>query len=271
MAPLRSSPASAAGAADIQRATSARVWPRRRASVHTAGRPSCSEEMPPQAVREVAGVGRLSVDGGRASGRRRRSRWSRRPVRLPEGVLVGGLPDRRAALELGGAVRDFLGGQGEVVRAGLDGEPRRPRASRRRSAAARRRTTGAGRAPGRRSRRASAIRPSIGGVLGGARPGGEEVGVVASGCAAAVRRRSAAGPRRARSAARRSRRSPSAHASSCSGVSSGNSSTPEGSRKHLKPKTPASCSGRRSPRLSGHRAAPEADVDVHPVAGGDRV
>ena len=31
----------------------------------------------------------------------------------------------------------------------------------------------------------------------------------------------------------------------------GNSSTPECSRKHLKPKTPASCSGRRSARLPG--------------------
>ncbi len=31
----------------------------------------------------------------------------------------------------------------------------------------------------------------------------------------------------------------------------GNSSTPESSRKHLKPKTPASCSGARSPRFPG--------------------
>ena len=39
--------------------------------------------------------------------------------------------------------------------------------------------------------------------------------------------------------------------SSCSGDSGGNSSTPESGRKHLKPKTPASCSARRSPGLPG--------------------
>ncbi|CAM5712060.1 hypothetical protein SBADM41S_06264 [Streptomyces badius] len=38
---------------------------------------------------------------------------------------------------------------------------------------------------------------------------------------------------------------------SCSWSSSGNSSTPEGDRKHLKPKTPASYSGRRSLTLEG--------------------
>ena len=36
-----------------------------------------------------------------------------------------------------------------------------------------------------------------------------------------------------------------------SASSGGNSSTPECSRKHLKPNTPASCSGRRSPRFPG--------------------
>ena len=38
----------------------------------------------------------------------------------PEPVAVGGVADRRAALELGGAVGDLLGVEGEVVRAGLD-------------------------------------------------------------------------------------------------------------------------------------------------------
>src|ERR1022692_2325879 len=40
-------------------------------------------------------------------------------------------------------------------------------------------------------------------------------------------------------------------APSCPGSSGANSSTPEGSRKHLKPTTPASCSGRRSATLPG--------------------
>ena len=38
-------------------------------------------------------------------------------------VLVGGLAYGRAALELAGAVRDLLGGQRQVVRAGLHGDP----------------------------------------------------------------------------------------------------------------------------------------------------
>ena len=42
--------------------------------------------------------------------------------------------------------------------------------------------------------------------------------------------------------------------------SGANSSTPEGSRKHLKPATPASCSGRRLAEVAGHRTAPERDV-----------
>ena len=52
------------------------------------------------------------------------------------------------------------------------------------------------------------------------------------------------------------RREPSAAtssmaASSCARSRCGNSSTPDGERKHLKPKTPASCSGASAPRLPG--------------------
>src|SRR5215471_10742352 len=43
-------PASSAVPSAIQRTTSARPWPRRRAWVHTAGRPSWSEEIPPHAA-----------------------------------------------------------------------------------------------------------------------------------------------------------------------------------------------------------------------------
>jgi hypothetical protein len=48
---------------------------------------------------------------------------------LPQHVLVGGVADRRAALELRRAVLDLLRGQREVVRAGLDGD-RHPVAAR---------------------------------------------------------------------------------------------------------------------------------------------
>ena len=40
--------------------------------------------------------------------------------RGPQRLAVLGLADRRAALELGGAVGDVLGVEGQVVRAGLD-------------------------------------------------------------------------------------------------------------------------------------------------------
>ena len=61
------------------------------------------------------------------------------------------------------------------------------------------------------------------------------------------------------------RRSRAVPARSSSGSSGGNSSTPDASRKHLKPNTPASCSARRSRHVAGNRAAPEPDVDVAPA------
>ncbi|CAM5669770.1 hypothetical protein STENM223S_03653 [Streptomyces tendae] len=48
---------------------------------------------------------------------------------------------------------------------------------------------------------------------------------------------------------------------SCSWSRCGNSSTPDGDRKALKPKTPASCSGRRSLTLSG-RAPPQKPTSM---------
>ena len=60
----------------------------------------------------------------------------------------------------------------------------------------------------------------------------------------------------------------SARSSSSSSASRcGNSSTPEGSRKHLKPKTPSSCSGAEVRLVAGHRSAPEPDVDERLVLG----
>ena len=47
----------------------------------------------------------------------------------------------------------------------------------------------------------------------------------------------------------------------------GNSSTPECSRKHLKPNTPASCSGRRSARLPG-TAPPQKPTSTKAWSGG---
>ncbi|HEX5595313.1 MAG TPA: hypothetical protein VFX61_04700, partial [Micromonosporaceae bacterium] len=45
------------------------------------------------------------------------------PQAAPERLPVGRLADRRAALERGGAVGDLLGGERQVVRAGLRGDP----------------------------------------------------------------------------------------------------------------------------------------------------
>ncbi|GAA3039014.1 hypothetical protein GCM10020000_16620 [Streptomyces olivoverticillatus] len=62
MAPLQPRLARAAGAVAVQRATSWRVCPRRRASVHSTGSPSWREEMPPQA-RPKSGTLRSVVQG----------------------------------------------------------------------------------------------------------------------------------------------------------------------------------------------------------------
>ncbi len=58
-------------------------------------------------------------------------------------------------------------------------------------------------------------------------------------------------PRRALSAGHPTGRSRPSRRENPEPSSGGNSATPESSRKHLKPKTPASCSGRKSLRLSG--------------------
>ena len=47
-----------------------------------------------------------------------------------------------------------------------------------------------------------------------------------------------------------------------SSSTAGNSSTPDGTRKHLKPRTPASTSSSSSRGVARHDAAPERDVDV---------
>ena len=87
------------------------------------------------------------------------------------------------------------------------------------------------------------------GLLAGGRPGTRHT---AGPCGRRRRVDRLARPRRARSRAppNRSRlRASRPRARRRRG--GGNSSTPESSRKHLKPKTPASCSGRRSARLPG--------------------
>ena len=183
--------------------------------------------------------------------------------RPPQPFAVLGLADRRAALELGGAVGDLLGVEDQVVRAGLDGQ----RGRRRRlaaaiigSASASERWTMCTRAP---VRRAASMTVAIARALGRPRAGGEEARRSCVPCA---------GGRRDRSASASSAWTIiSASSSASSGQvalevgrprARGTPSTPEGSRKHLNPKTPASCSGCQVVDVAGDRAAPEPDVDV---------
>ena len=96
--------------------------PRARAPVHTAGRATCSDAMPPQAAPKSPASRRLrsGVHGEwslttrstspSASAAHSASRCAR-------------LADRRAALERRRPVGHLLGGEGQVVRAGLDGDP----------------------------------------------------------------------------------------------------------------------------------------------------
>ena len=51
-------------------------------------------------------------------------------------------------------------------------------------------------------------------------------------------------------------------------VTCGNSSTPEGTRKHLNPRTPAAAMGSSSCDVAGHDAAPELDRDFAAPGGG---
>ena len=179
--------------------------------------------------------------------------------RRPQRLAVRGLPDRRAALERRRAVRDVLRGEGEVVRARLDGDPHPLGAGPRAAAAARRRRPGGRRAPAapcrgppRSDRRWPSPPPLPAGRRGTPRSSGRP-------------RPGAAAMTSGSSAWTMSR--PSKVASSVSAArspassSGGNSGTPESSRKHLKPTTPASCSGRSWSSVARDGAAPEADVD----------
>ena len=181
----------------------------------------------------------------------------------PRAFPVGCVADRGAALELRRAVRDILGVEGQVVRAGLGGQIDTgrpgPLASCGRTSAHEtckiwtRPPVPAGRidAPGR-PRGFSAAR------------GRERRNAVIAG---AVRRR---GLRRSPCASSACTISSAAEPGglghrvreSGSGPAAGTRRRPSATRKHLKPKTPASCSGRRSREVVGDRAAPEADVDV---------
>ena len=246
--------------ADIQRITSARSCPRRRASVQTSGSPSCSDEMPPQAVPKSPVSSALQVGGaGRVVADDEVDRAVGQPG--PERLAVGVAAHRRAALERGRAVGHVLRPQHQVVRAGLD---RHPHAV---GLGGRERGQGAGagqvhdvhpRARRARGRVDDGLDRAVLGARRAARRGSARSRLPV----ASVRRPARRGPRRAPSS------SPSAAATSSHGAgspavpdSAGNSATPESGRKHLTPKTPASSSCRSRPALRRHRAAPEADVD----------
>ena len=153
------------------------------------------------------------------------------------------------------------------MRAGLDREPQPlglGRGDHRERVGAR---TGAGCAPGRRSRGSRSIDLRRWRAPRPPRDASRRNPAYPWPCGRGARVDGVRRPRRARSSARR--RSPvSAQrlARARSGVRCGNSSTPECSRKHLKPKTPASCSGRRSGRLPGTAPPQKPDVDVGLVA-----
>ena len=209
-------------------------------SVQTAGSPSWSDAMPPQASAKSPLSRRLS---SAVQGEWSLTTKSMSPSTSPSQrrVPVVGVADRRAALELRGAVGDLVGVEDEVVRAGLDGHVDALGAGRARARGSRR----------RRLRCTTWARPPVSRAASMTR---------------SIARSSAAGGRDARKPAYAgpcgARRSMASASSACTIISApsravsaiacaearrrsrcGNSSTPESSRKHLKPKTPASCSG----------------------------
>ena len=259
--PLRSSPTSRRGAAAIHRTTSAQRVAARRASVQTAGSPTCSEEMPPHAVPKSPLSSRFSsgVHG----------EWSDTTQSMlpsasacPQQVAVVGLADRRAALELGGAVGDLLRVEDQVVRAGLDGDADPVARAGAQHRHARRSWTGAGCAPRPPVRRAASMTCAIGDVLRAARPGGEERRRTCrpcggGGCSMRVgvlgvhdhqRRRSDASSRQVR---------PRARPASAAGTRPPRSRQEALEAEHARLVQPAQVVD-----VAGDRAAPEADVDV---------
>ena len=277
MAPLCGRPASAAGrgghpADDVVEGMAAapRLGPDRGAA--RAGARRCR----PRRSAKSPVVEALELGGATASGRRRRSRSCRR--RAPATAGRGcGLADRRAALELRWRRRGSSSAlEGEVVRAGLDGEPYA--VARARGAA--RQRVGAGEVQDVRARQPVAP----GGVDHRARsrcsrrPRGREARksrvVAAVRCGAARDHVGVLGVHDQQPVeARRSRPWPAAARPA---TAAGTPSTPESSRKHLKPKTPASCSGAgrrrcrapRRPRTRRRRTAwPAAAARLTSSAG----
>ena len=187
-------------------------------------------------------------------------------VEQPVGQGLPTAASRLAASRIGGQhlysvapVGTSLGVQGQVVRAGLGGDAHAlgfGGRDQRQHVAPR---TGAGCAPARRCvagrvDQRSRPRPRS----ASSRAGGQEVRVRP---APAARVEHVPGPRRARRTARPTRGA--APRRSPSGPSGGNSARPESARNALKPNTPASCSAGQVGGVARHRAAPEADVDVH--------
>ena len=111
-----------AGSLAIQRATSvSRVAPRRGPGSRPRAARSARRRSRPRRPRSRRARRRLSAGG---HGEWSDTTQSMVPVaeRRPQPLAVGPAADRRAALELGRAVRDLLGGEGQVVRAGLGGD-----------------------------------------------------------------------------------------------------------------------------------------------------
>ena len=168
---------------------------RRRAGSRAPGRRSRRPAAPP-AARRCRPTRRRSRRRRAASGPAVHGEWSlttRSIVAVgqgrPERLAVRPLADRRAALERRRAVGDLLRGEGQVVRAGLDGDPHALGPGRAAASAARRRRPGGRRA---RAPRCHAPRPRSAGrsptFSAVARSGREETGVAAA-RSAPVRRR----------------------------------------------------------------------------------
>ena len=131
-----------------------------RASVQTAGSPSCSDAMPPQARWKSPRSAQLERGRARAViGDHEIDHAVEQ--RAPERLAVLALADRRRALELGGAVGDRLGLEAQVVRAGLDRDRQALGLGARATAAATTPTTGARCAPRSRVSRHSSTSSAI--------------------------------------------------------------------------------------------------------------
>ena len=190
--------------------------------------------------------------------------------RRPQALAIGSRADRRRALERRRAVGDLFGGKRQVVRARFHAQRRRRPRGPHGSRAAPRPTRGGRCGRARRTRwraaRASRWRPARSRLDGCRARCGSAAGPGVPRPPTGPRREATPATPRARAAAGRAPPGSGGPSRRSASPTCPNSSTPDGHRKHLKPRTPAARQRRQVGGVARHDAAPESHVDMTSTA-----